>query len=251
MKTKVIMWFFSLIFLVPWCAQGQTVTAERVNKAARGRYMTDKDFRFGQVEFSQPDYKFESALPEGFGRATAAELGVAGKHFWNEYPGQGAALVVMAPDTVLIYDTVSRQPLYVTGCYREGRVDGLNRLKGLNRIQGMEVPEPPMPPLPFVQIPPQLVELILPPLPVWVELTELPPAPAQPVLPPQPKPLEPERKRRDILKYIPCVGLIAHPTKGRAIYCGVVVGAAVGIGFAAGGGAAVGFKTAVTTISPP
>lgn len=51
-------------------------------------------------------------------------------------------------------------------------------------------------------------------------------------------PQEPEKKR-DILKWIPCVGFVAHPSWGRAIYCGAVVGGGVGIGGAIGGAAAL------------
>lgn len=174
MFTAMLKSFFFAMVFVSWCAQGQTVTADHVNQVGRGRYVADEDFKFdSNIEFSQPDYKFEANLPEGFGRATAAELGVTGWHFWNEYPGQGAALVKIAPDTVLIYDTVTRIPLYVVGCYRNGKAGGLNRIKGMNRIRAVPPrdaqPKPPhVDKPPIIYWPPELPPIVLkdlPPLP--------------------------------------------------------------------------------------
>lgn len=219
------------IFLAPWCVLGQ-MTADRVNLTGRGRYTAAEGFRFEQVDFPQPDYKFESVLPEGFGRATAAELGVAGWHFWNEYPGQGAALVTMAPETVLIYDTVSRQPLYVTGCHRDGRPDGLNRLKGMNRIKAV-----PSAPAPAASAPaPDVVALTFTAEPA-VELDDLPPAPAPPA-PPAPIQFEPDKGRKFP---IPCFP--RERTKfGIIMPLAECAGIGLGIGLPLSGGAAVGTK---------
>jgi hypothetical protein len=124
----------------PAMPSGKSLTRQKVNQVGRGRYTAADDFRVdSSVTFSQPDYKFESRLPEGFGRATAFELGVSGQKFWNEYPGIGGALVVMNPNTVLIYDTVNRIPMYVTGCIREGK-------KGMNRIKPDTPPVAEVPP---------------------------------------------------------------------------------------------------------
>lgn len=129
MKNRIFAIVMMAVFAFS-AANGQTLTPERVNKIGRGRYTTAPDFQIKVgVVFTQFDYKFESRMPQGFGKKTARELGADGRKFWNDYPGEGAALVVMHADTLLIYDTVSLVPLYVTGCIREGKEGGINRIK--------------------------------------------------------------------------------------------------------------------------
>lgn len=120
-------------------AKTSKLTPGKVNEIGRGRYTAARDFLVDPtVEFSQPDYKFESALPQGFGKATAEDLGMAGVEFWNEYPGIGGVWVAASPKAEFFYDTVSRMPLYIAGCIREGKKNGLNRVK-------LVVPSPPPP----------------------------------------------------------------------------------------------------------
>ncbi len=210
-----------------------TLTRERVNKVGRGRYVAADDFRVNStISFSQPDYKFESRLPQGFGRATAKHLGVAGKRFWNEYPGIGAALVVMAPETVLIYDTVSRVALYVTGCHREGKKGGLNRIKEEN---------PPQPEL-------TSVPSVVPPTELKGELKGSQPTPT-----PTPTPVPTPMLRVDhnttnvhVDNSTRIVNVTEHKAKcGRG--CKVAIFIAIGAAGAAGAALAIGHKGGTTT----
>ncbi len=106
-------------------------------------------------------------------------------------------------------------------------------------------PTPPPPPPPRIEI----VELHISEGIALVELNDMP-APAALILPGPLSDLTlPQHRKRDWVKYVPCVGLAAKRTKGRAVYCVVVAGAVVGGYFAlAGHGAAAVLKPAPGTL---
>ncbi len=141
--TLVLAVIISVVFGASALAQ-HTLTADDINRVGHGRYTAAPGFKVhSDFKFTQPDYKFPERLPEGFGKKTASELGVAGHKFLNDYPSIGAVEVIMAASTFLVYDTVSQEILYVLGCLREGR-------PGMNRVHDITPPPPKLPVLPTV-----------------------------------------------------------------------------------------------------
>ncbi len=122
----------------------------------------------------------------------------------------------------------------------------------VNMAQCTGCPPVPTPPAPAPPPAPAEPEVVLPPADTPVEVKELPPPPDWPEVSRYKVDLVWDEHHRDVLKYIPCVGLIVHPTKGRALYCGIAV-AGIATWALWPGATAVGTKIVppLGVISPP
>lgn len=122
------------------------VGPESVNRTGRGRYTAAQNFevKTSRAVFTQPPYNGDSRMLDGYGKAAARELGLAGREVWNEYPQEGAVKVTLAPNAELYYDTASREPLYLGGCLRKGK-SWVNRVKLVTPPRALVRPEQPLP----------------------------------------------------------------------------------------------------------
>lgn len=78
------------------------------------------------VGFSQPKYTGPATVNR-LGLKTAGELGLTGKLVYNEYE-HSARTVYLSASAQVYYDTASMEPLYLAGCFDNGKPFA-NRLK--------------------------------------------------------------------------------------------------------------------------
>lgn len=105
-----------IVLMFCFCAFALTVSAQRPDPSGKGRYTLQPN---NSIFNSIPEYKGPDSL-EGLGLKTAAELGLTGEEFWNEYP-KGPRLVKLHATAKIYYDTGSMQPYYLDGCIVNGK----------------------------------------------------------------------------------------------------------------------------------
>lgn len=82
--------------------------------------------------FTSPAYDYSSDFFDGFGKATARELGIEGKYAWDEF-GKTAKLIIVDGDAVVWYENGAQwTECYLEKCIKDGK-PYFNRLQIINK----------------------------------------------------------------------------------------------------------------------